>query len=114
MRSVPLICPAGVGHRPEQRRDAGVQLLARCGRRHAACGAVQQPRTQPRFELADGLAQRGRRHTEVLGGPRKAAALDHGGKGFQFGVVGAAHCVLIAKQPVQILGDSLIFPALAS
>ena len=80
-------------HLPDHRCDALVKARPRRRRRHAARRAVEQPHAEPRFELADGLAQGRGREPEMIGGAREACPLDNGRKGLQLGKLGSAHCV---------------------
>ena len=70
----------GFGDLVEDRAAALVQGLAAFGQRQPARGAVQQPRAQVRFELADVAGHVGRGRAQRIGGPREPAACDHATK----------------------------------
>ena len=78
--------PAGFSRSSLKRRKLGVDLLkpgtqgvqqafARLGRRDAARGAGQQPKTEPFLESADGVAERRLRNAELRCRPGETALL---------------------------------------
>ena len=84
-------------HLEDHRCNSLVEAGSRCRRRHAPCGAIEQPDTEPRFELADGLAQRRGGQPEMSSSLREACPLDDGRKSLQLGELGSSHSVLIPK-----------------
>ena len=65
----------------ESRAQGAEQAFARFRRGDAARGAGQQPDAEPRFELADGVAQRGLRDAELRCRLGEAALSRHGEEG---------------------------------
>ena len=85
-----------------QRREFGIDFLkagpdrthepfARLGRRDAARGAGQQPKSEPLFQAADGVAQRRLRHAELGCRFGEAAVLRDGQESQQIVDVFARH-----------------------
>ena len=85
-----------------QRRQFGVDLIergptvaeqafARLGRRDAARGAGQQPKPEPRFESADGVAEGRLRDAELRRGPGEAPLPRHREEGQEVVEVAALH-----------------------
>ena len=56
------------------------QELPRVGQRHAARGAIEQPRAEPLLEPGDSLRYRGLGKLEILGGSRKGTEFGHFGE----------------------------------
>jgi hypothetical protein len=75
-----------------QRRAQGAeQPLARLGGRHAARGPRQQADAEPRFQAADGVAQRGLGDAELGGRAGEAVFLGHGEEDVEVGQLIAVH-----------------------
>ncbi len=84
-------------HFQDHRRDAPVKTRPRRRRRDASCRAIEQLHAKPRFEMANGLAQGGRRQPEMIRRAREACRLDDGGKGLQLSKVRPAHYASLSK-----------------
>ena len=75
----------------EPRAHGVEQALARLGRRDAARGAGQQPKTEPCLEPADGVTQRRLGNAELRRGPGEAALSRDREEGEQIVKVFARH-----------------------
>ena len=75
----------------EPRTHGAKQALARFRRRDAARGAGQEPNAEPRFEFADGVAQRRLRDAELRGRLREAALSRDGQEGQEVIQISALH-----------------------
>ena len=75
----------------EARADGAEQAFARLGRRDAARGAGQQPKPEPLFESADGVAERRLRNAELRRGPGEAPLPRHRQEGEEIVDVFARH-----------------------
>jgi hypothetical protein len=73
------------------RADGVKQAFARLRWGDAACSAGQQPKAEPFFEVANGVAERRLRDPELRCGPRETALLPDGQKGQQVIQISAVH-----------------------
>ena len=89
------------------RGPSGVQqAFAGFGRRDAARGAGQQPDAQPRFESADGVAQRRLRDAELRRGLGEAALARHGDEGDEVVEVARAAFMSSAHKSMPIIASN--------
>ena len=73
-----------------------MKTQSRCSGRDTAGRAIEQADPEPSFEVADGLAQSGRRQTEMIRRAREARSLDYRGKGLELGKFRSAHYELFS------------------